>query len=208
MIPFWARLLHKTGSGTGVHPIGTKLLVRYLRFLLVQGGGGLSPFFQHQALWFQVFRGKVFRFLYQGLRLRQALDGRSVGPSSFYGDRRAHCALVKTYFTFTNLFVTITDLSGRIQHWVSAGTGGFHTRVERSASKVPISLSLRISNLLARKKYRFVKIQHRGPSKKFRAKIYQTLKLRSWSRKYQVVALEEKYSPAFNGCRLKRAPRK
>jgi len=51
--------------------------------------------------------------------------------------------------------------------------------------QVPISLCLRISNAIARKKFKHIKIQFSGPSKKFRSKVYYTLKNRPWIRKYR-----------------------
>ena len=98
--------------------------------------------------------------------------------------------------------VILSDLRGRIKTWVTAGTGGFKKKRERTSPQVIISLSLRISNMAQRRKLKYLKIKFAGPSKTFREKVYYTLKNRAWKRHYTIICLEESYSKAFNGCRL------
>jgi len=152
----------------------------------------------------QVISKSLFSFIYKSLFLIKILNTSKVIYNNFYKDNLNKCGIVKSYLNFTNTFILLTNLKGEIKCWVSAGTGGFKTKIERFSPQVPISLCLRISNVIARKKFKHIKIQFSGPSKKFRSKVYYTLKNRSWIRKYRISLLEESYSTAYNGCRLKK----
>ena len=151
-----------------------------------------------------VISKSLFNFIYKSLFLIKTLNNSKNLTNNFYNDKFNSCGIVKSYLNFTNTFILLTNLKGEIKYWVSAGTGGFKTKIERFSPQVPISLCLRISNVIARKKLKHIKIQFSGPSKKFRSKVYYTLKNRSWIRKYRISSLEENYSTAYNGCRLKK----
>ena len=152
----------------------------------------------------QIISKSLFSFIYKALFIAKSLVLSTKLYHNFYKDKVNKCAIVKSYLNFTNTFILLTNIKGEIKYWVSAGTGGFKTKIERFSPQVPISLCLRISNVIARKKFKHIKIQFSGPSKKFRSKVYYTLKNRSWIRKYRISLLEENYSTAYNGCRLKR----
>ena len=163
----------------------------------------LNYFTYKLVLFKQIVNKNLFRFIYKSLFLIKVLNSVKVLYNNFYKDRLTKCGIVKSYLNFTNTFILLTNLKDEIKCWVSAGTGGFKTKLERYSPQVPISLCLRVSNVIARKKFKHIKIQFSGPSKKFRSKVYYTLKNRSWIRKFKISLIEENYSAAFNGCRLK-----
>jgi ribosomal protein S11 len=152
----------------------------------------------------QVINKNLFSFIYKSLFLVKALSASRKLYNNFYKDRLNKCGIVKSYLNFTNTFILLTNLKGEIKCWVSAGTGGFISKLERYSPQVPISLCFRISNVIAKKKFRHIKLQFSGPSKKFRSKVYYSLKNRSWIRKFDISCIEDSYMPAFNGCRLKK----
>lgn len=186
-----------------------KLSKKYLKFLCIKQENNFLNFMNiKRKIVSNVLTSQLFSFLYQALFMFKTFSNLQILKKNFYENRESKCAIVKAHFNFSNVFVLITSITGEIKNWVSTGTGGFVTKIERSSPQAPISITLRTSNVLARKKYRHVKIQYLGPSKRFRSKIFHTLRIRAWMRKFRLSVIEDKYSPAFNGCRLKRMPRK
>lgn len=186
-----------------------KLSKKYLKFLRSRKKNHFLNFINlKRRIVSNALMSQLFNFLYQALFMFKTFSNLQILKKNFYENRESKCAIVKAHFNFSNVFVLITSITGEIKNWVSTGTGGFVTKIERSSPQAPISITLRTSNVLARKKYKYVKIQYLGPSKRFRSKIFHTLQIRSWMRKFRLNLIEDKYSPAFNGCRLKRAPRK
>lgn len=177
--------------------------LKILPFFYNMSKEGFHFLYWKQQIHYRRWRIFATQFLFRSIRclqLLKTLEKSNLCLSNF--------AIVKAYFNFSNFFLLITNLKGEIQHWVSAASGQFEGASERTSSQAAISLALRVSNLLRQKRYKRVKIQYTGPSKQFRMKIYRTLQARSWLRKFSIDLLEETFCPSFNGCRLKRAPRK
>ncbi len=157
---------------------------------------------------FNFFKLEIFHILVKTVTLFKLLFKEKTKITSFYTKISHRCGIVKAYINFTNIFIILTNLKGEVKNWVSAGTGKFKKKRERTTPQVPISLCLRTSNVIRRKKLGFIKIVIAGPSKKFKSRVYYTLLNRSWIRRYQVRCLEEFYPKAYNGCRMAREKRR
>lgn len=154
------------------------------------------------------FNNLFFSFLYNNIKFLKKLNKSAQLFKNFYRKKFKSCGIVKAFFNFTNTFLLLTNLKGEIKNWVSAGTGKFFTKFEKSVPQVPIALSFRISNIISRKKFKYIKINYIGPSRRYRNKVFISLKNRSWVRGYKLVCVEEGYKKAFNGCRKRRLKRK
>ena len=174
-------------------------------------------FIDNESFKFLLFKNKLllnalnslfFKFLYDSLKFLKILNNSIHFFRTFYHNKLNQCAIVKAFFNFTNTFILLTNVKGEIKNWVSAGTGKFFTKLEKSVPQVPIALSFRISNIISRKKFKYIKLNYIGPSKRYRNKVYISLKNRSWVRGYKFVCVEEGYNKAFNGCRKRRLQRK
>ena len=157
---------------------------------------------------FNFFKIELFQILLNTVTLFKVLFKEKAIMTSFYTNVSDKCGIVKAYLNFTNTFIILTNIKGEVKSWVSAGSGKFKKKRERTTSQVPISLCLRTSNIIKKKQFRFIKILIAGPSKKFKSRVYYTLFNRSWIRKYKVRCLEDYYPKAYNGCRMARDKRR
>jgi ribosomal protein S11 len=185
-----------------------KLLKLILEKFNELNGKAFKFFLFKNKLLFSNFNNLFFNFLYNNVKFLKKLKRSTQLFKNFYRRKFKQCAIVKAFFNFTNTFLLLTNLKGEIKNWVSAGTGKFFTKFEKSVPQVPIALSFRISNIISRKKFKYIKINYIGPSRRYRNKVFISLKNRSWVRGYKLVCIEEGYKKAFNGCRKRRLKRK
>ena len=152
----------------------------------------------------------IFENVFNFMHFLALMSKQKKNKMNFYYNK-AHlnsCGIIKTFLNFTNTFIILTNLKGEVKCWVSAGTAGFEKRRQRVTSKLPEVLSARISNIIPRKKFKYIKIKMAGPSKRFRSVILQALEKKAWIRKYRIKCVEDFYAKAYNGCRLKREKRR
>jgi len=124
--------------------------------------------------------------------------------------------IVQPHLNFTNTFIVLTDLYGKIKCWASAGSLGFTYRL-RFSPEVPKELSSYVANEVLKQKMLFIKIKFTGPSVKFRSSIYKVLKQKGTyfsgkgkynnNNSFNIKCIEDGYNKAYNGCRLKRRKR-
>jgi ribosomal protein S11 len=154
------------------------------------------------------FDSSLYSIFYKTVFAIKIIKIKKNKKENFFNKFVKRLGIVKVYLNFTNIFILLTNIKGEIKNWVSAGTGKFIKKRERTTPQVPISLCLRISNKIPKKKIQIVKIQIGGPSKKYKARVIQTLTNRSYVRRYSIHCIEDYYPKAYNGCRLVREKRR
>ena len=119
--------------------------------------------------------------------------------------------ILRIHLGFSNFRLTLTTLEGQVVQWLNGGSDVTHSKRTRMTSRsVSTYLKTFLSNLpagLSRHGICYLKVLFLGPSKRFRGKLYSSVKKRSHSLGVQVLCQEEGFRRSFGGCRLARAKR-
>ena len=119
-------------------------------------------------------------------------------------------AMIRIFIGFSNINFSLLTLEGKIVSWLNGGSSGdIHSKRTRMTGRYLTELMVKfLTNFLKLKnKFTFFKVLFVGPSKRFRSKLFSTIKRKFKRLRYRIICKEEGFHRTFNGCRLSRKKR-
>jgi hypothetical protein len=119
-------------------------------------------------------------------------------------------AIIRINIGFSNINISLLTLQGKILFWLNGGSiSEAQSKRTRMTSRFVNELTNKflINLKKIKNKISFFKILFVGPSKRFRSKIFSTLKRKFQRFNLRILCKEEGFHRSFNGCRLTRKKR-